>query len=74
MPLIKALGYDYKRKYKIDCSRKLQHPFTMIGANKYKISIFPDYILECDGKCACIIEAKAPSEGTPIRVELIVYL
>lgn len=63
MPLIKALGYNYKGKYKIVRSRKLQHPFTMIGANKYKISIFPDYILECDGKCACIIEAKAPSES-----------
>ncbi len=63
MPLIKALGYDYKGKYKIVRSRKLQHPFTMIGANKYKISIFPDYILECDGKCVCIIEAKAPSES-----------
>ena len=63
MPLIKVLGYDYKGKYKIVRSRKLQHPFTMIGANKYTISIFPDYILECDGKCACIIEAKAPSES-----------
>lgn len=63
MPLIKALGYDYKGKYKIVRSRKLQHPFTMIGANKYKISIFPDYILECDGRCACVIEAKAPSES-----------
>ena len=63
MPLIKALGYDYKGKYKIVRSRKLQHPFTMIGSNKYKIFIFPDYILECDGKCVCIIEAKAPSES-----------
>lgn len=63
VPLIKALGYDYKGKYKIVRSRKLQHPFTMIGTNKYKISIFPDYILECDGKCVCIIEAKAPSES-----------
>ena len=61
MPLIKALGYDYKGKYKIVRSRKLQHPFTMIGANKYKILIYPDYILECDGKCVCIVEAKAPS-------------
>lgn len=61
MPLIKALGYDYKGKHKIVRSRKLQHPFTMIGANKYNVSIFPDYILECEGKCACIIEAKAPS-------------
>ncbi len=62
-PLIKALGYDYKGKYKITRSRKLQHPFNMIGANKYKISIFPDYILECDGRCVCVIEAKAPSES-----------
>ena len=61
MPLIKALGNDYKGKYKIVRSRKLQHPFTMIGANKYKILIYPDYILECDGKCVCIVEAKAPS-------------
>lgn len=63
MPLIKALGYNYAGKYKIVRSRKLRHPYTMIGTNKYKISIFPDYILECDGKCACIIEAKAPSES-----------
>lgn len=63
MPLIKALGYDYKGKYRIVRSKKLQHPFTMIGANKYKISIFPDYTLECDGKCVCIVEAKAPSES-----------
>lgn len=63
VPLIKALGYNYKGKYKIVRSRKLQHPFIMIGSNKYKISIFPDYILECDGKCVCIIEAKAPSKS-----------
>lgn len=63
MPLLKALGYNYAGSYKIVRSRKLQHPFTMIGAHKYKISIFPDYILECDGKCVCIIEAKAPTES-----------
>lgn len=62
-PLIKALGYDYKGKYRIVRSRKLQHPFTMIGASKYKISIYPDYVLECNGKCVCIIEVKAPSES-----------
>jgi len=63
LPLIKAMGYSYKGRYKIVRSRTLQHPFTMIGAKKYKISIFPDYILECDEKCVCVIEAKAPSES-----------
>lgn len=62
-PLIKALGYDYSGKFKIVRSRKLTHPFNMIGSKSYKISIIPDYILECDGKCLCIIEAKAPSES-----------
>ncbi len=47
MPLIKALGYDYKGKYKIVRSRKLQHPFTMIGANKYKIHHFTTFELSC---------------------------
>lgn len=62
MPLIKALGYDYTGRCRIVRSRKLNHPFNMVGSKKYKIFIFPDYILECDGKCVCIIEAKAPSE------------
>lgn len=60
MPLMKALGYDYKGRYQIVRSRKLRHPFFMVGSNKYNISVFPDYILECDGVCVCTLEAKSP--------------
>lgn len=63
MPLVKALGYDYMGKYKITRSRALKSQFIMNGVNKKKINIYPDYILGCDGKCVCVIDAKKPSES-----------
>lgn len=83
MPLMKALGYDYKGRYQIVRSRKLRHPFFMVGSNKYNISVFPDYILECDGVCVCTLEAKSPpvsfrlyatSSLTPVIIFQMQYL
>ena len=62
-PLLKALGYQYDGDFKIVRDRKLKHPFIMIGAKKYPIHIFPDYILEHQGKCLCVVEVKAPSKS-----------
>jgi len=62
-PLLKALGYDYNGRFKIIRSRRLNHPFNMIGSQKHNVSIIPDYILECDGKSVCVIDAKSPSKN-----------
>ena len=62
MPLLKALGYNFTGDFKIIREKKLINPFNMVGTKKYPINIFPDYILECKGKCCCIIEVKSPSK------------
>lgn len=63
VPLLKALGYNYDGEFKIVRGRPLKVPYYMIGSRKYEVSIFPDYILEVGGKCACVVEIKAPTES-----------
>lgn len=63
VPLLKALGYNYKGNFKIVREKKLTHPFNVVGSKKYSINIFPDYILEYSGKCFCVIEVKAPNKS-----------
>lgn len=63
MPLLKALGYHYEGRFKIVRGRPLKVPYYMVGSRKYDVSIFPDYILEFEERCACIVEVKAPTES-----------
>jgi len=61
-PLLSALGYSESPPYRIIRSRPLEHPFVYIGTVKKRVSIVPDYLLERDGECAWILDAKAPNE------------
>jgi hypothetical protein len=62
-PLIKALGYTSTGNNKLSRGRKLKHPFVYIGKQKKDIFLFPDYVMEIDGKCAWIVEAKSPRKN-----------
>lgn len=61
-PILKGLGYNSSRPYRIIRSKKLLHPFVSIGSAKKKIYLIPDYLLEVDGRFAWTLEAKAPTE------------
>jgi hypothetical protein len=61
-PLLSALGYTESPPYRIIRSRRLEHPYVYIGTAKRPVSIVPDYLLEKDGQCAWILDAKAPGE------------
>lgn len=62
LPLLKQLGYKASGSARINRSRKLEHPFVVIGSKKHKIQIYPDYTLEVDGEPAFVLDAKAPGE------------
>ena len=62
-PIIKALGYTPEGKNKIIRGKKLLHPFVFIGSKKKDIYLFPDYVMEIDGICAWVVEAKSPNEN-----------
>lgn len=62
-PILKRLGYSAVGSARIVRSRSLVHPFVMIGSQKRRIYIVPDYLLIVDGKNGFILDAKAPSEA-----------
>ena len=62
IPILKALGYRSSGKYKISRSKRLIHPFVMIGSKEYPINIFPDYVLEIENKPFWVLDAKSPDE------------
>jgi hypothetical protein len=61
-PLLAKLGYSASGKYRIQRSKKLQHPFVKTASGKRRINIFPDYILSVSGKYGWVLDAKAPTE------------
>ena len=61
-PLLAKLGYTASGKYKILRSKKLQHPFVKTASGKRRINIYPDYLLNVNGKHRWVLDAKAPSE------------
>lgn len=62
VPIIKGLGYTAHKPNQIIRSRNLIHPFVLIGSQKKKIYIIPDYLFEVDEKPTWILDAKSPSE------------
>ena len=47
MPLLNALGYSrFDEVNKIISGYRLKHPYVIIGANKEKTAIIPDYIIQ----------------------------
>ncbi|MEJ7576886.1 MAG: hypothetical protein WKF74_07770 [Pyrinomonadaceae bacterium] len=62
VPILKALGYGSSGKNKIHRSKTVNHPFVKVGTKKRKLTNFPDYLLEVEGKYAWVLDAKAPDE------------
>jgi hypothetical protein len=62
-PLLKALGYQPTGKQRMQRSQPLVHPFVMIGSQKRRIHIIPDYTLWYDDQAILVVDAKKPSES-----------
>jgi hypothetical protein len=62
-PLLKALGYQPTGKQRMQRSQSLLHPFVMIGSQKRKVYIIPDYTLFYDDQVVLVLDAKRPSES-----------
>jgi Type I restriction enzyme R protein N terminus (HSDR_N) len=62
-PLLKALGYQPTGKQRMQRSQSLLHPFVMIGSQKRKVYIIPDYTLFYDNQVVLVLDAKRPSES-----------
>lgn len=63
VPFLKALGYTPYGHFSITRSPALTHPYVLIGTKKYRINIFPDYLLKVKNRAVCIIDAKSPGEN-----------
>src|ERR1035437_5111971 len=61
-PLLHNLGYRASGDDRIERSRKLVHPFVLIGTEKRRIHIIPDYLLVRHNVALAILDAKAPNE------------
>ncbi|CAN7342162.1 type I restriction enzyme HsdR N-terminal domain-containing protein [Pseudoduganella sp. LjRoot289] len=62
-PLLKELGYQPTGKQRMQRSQSLPHPFVMIGSQKRKIQVIPDYTLFHEDQAILILDAKRPSEA-----------
>ena len=61
-PLLKWLGYSSSGRHRMVRSRKLTHPFVLIGSKKHKVNIVPDYLLEVDDTIRFVLDAKSPTQ------------
>ncbi len=61
-PILKRLGYKATGEYRIQRSKKLIHPYVIIGSKKHNVNIIPDYTLYIGDCPVLVLEAKAPSE------------
>lgn len=57
LPLIQWLGYQGDQ---VERSPQLQHPYLTVGSSSQARLLIPDYVLRSEGRCLCVIEAKAP--------------
>jgi hypothetical protein len=61
-PILHRLGYKRYGDYKILRGKALKHPYVLIGTEKKKINIFPDYILNVKKSVVCVLDAKSPKK------------
>lgn len=62
-PLLKALGYSPTGPHRMTRSKTLTDPYCIIGTQKRKINIFPDYTLSVNNKNVLVLDAKSPQES-----------
>lgn len=62
-PILRFLGFrSDNEESKIIRSKRLEHPYVMLGSSQKKLSIVPDYVLYRAQKARIVIDAKAPNE------------
>lgn len=61
-PLLRSIGYNSSGPHRMVRSRRLTHPYVMLGSTRKKLSIVPDYVLEVDGKPCLVLDAKSPGQ------------
>lgn len=62
-PFLKALGYQPSGEQRMERSKPLTHPFVMIGSQRRKVNIIPDYTLFNGAQPTLVLDAKRPSEA-----------
>lgn len=61
-PILRALGYRHRGRYRVERSKILRHPFTMVGSRKRPVRIVPDYTLMVSRRAVLVLDAKGPGE------------
>ena len=59
-PILKALNYKTLGRNRILREKALKHPVVQIGSKNQKLTSYPDYLLEVNGKYSWVLDAKAP--------------
>jgi len=59
-PILKELGYTHEN---IVRSKKLNHPYLMVGSKRKKIKLYPDYSIKLGETFAWVLDAKEPNES-----------
>ncbi len=61
-PILKELNFRAYGRNRILREKAVTHPFVQTGSKKRKLTNFPDYLLEVNGKYTWVLDAKAPNE------------
>lgn len=62
-PILREVGYRPSGPLRVQWSKALVHPFVMIGSQKHRVSIVPDYTLFADSTPLMVLDAKAPGQS-----------
>ena len=62
-PILHKVGYSPSGKMRVQRSKRLTHPYVMIGSKKHNIAITPDYTLYWEDRPLMVLDAKAPWES-----------
>ena len=60
---IHRLGYRAHGDFQILRSKALLHPYVMIGSQRRKTNIIPDYLLRVKNHFAFVLDAKSPNQN-----------
>lgn len=62
-PLLKSLSYKAFGRNKILREKTITHPFVTTGSTKRRLTNYPDYLLEVNGRYAWVLDAKKPTQN-----------